>query len=94
MKNTTGDLRNKEVINVCDGARLGYIVDVIFDTCDGKISAIVVPGADCGLFCISKKNDITVPWCAIEKIGEDTILVRLPEAEICCPEPKKKKGVF
>ena len=39
------DLREKEVINICDGERLGFVEDVVFGLCPGKISHIIVPGA-------------------------------------------------
>ena len=41
---TFSELRRKEVINICDGARLGCICDLELDQCTGVISAIVVPG--------------------------------------------------
>ena len=94
MNSCTNDLRNKEVVNVCNGARLGYIVDIIFDVSDGKITAIVVPGESCGVFGLSHKEDITIPWCNIEKIGEDIILVRLLSCPFPPPPPPKKKGLF
>lgn len=31
-------MRDKEVINICDGKRLGYINDVEIDSCDGRFS--------------------------------------------------------
>lgn len=93
MNSCTNDLRNKEVVNVCDGAKLGYIVDVIFDVCDGRITAIVVPGESCGVLGLSHREDITIPWCNIEKIGEDIILVKL-DAPACPTPPPKKKGLF
>ena len=37
------ELREKEVINVCDGERIGFVEDMIFDLCKGCISHIVVP---------------------------------------------------
>ena len=92
------DMRDKEVINVCDGRRLGYVIDVEFDLCDGHICAIVVPG-ECNMLGFSKTDDIVIPWDKIERIGEDTILVRInvvPQNDCCCPEErkKKKKGLF
>lgn len=38
------DLREKEVINICDGERLVFVEDVEFDLCTGKITHIIVPG--------------------------------------------------
>lgn len=89
----TTDLRDKEVINVCDGKRLGYISDVEFDVCEGRICAIVVPG-ECNILGFSKGEDIVIPWDKIERIGDDTILVKvpcMPPAADCCPEERKKK---
>ena len=70
----TENFREKEVVNISDGKRLGYITEVEFDICSGKITAIVV-GCAGGIFGKGKK-DIIIPWCNIEKIGEDIILVR------------------
>lgn len=30
------ELKQKEVINVCDGCRLGYVTDLELDVCTGK----------------------------------------------------------
>lgn len=94
----TADLRDKEVINICDGKRLGYVIDVEIDLCDGKIIAIVVPG-ECNMLGFGKGNDIVIPWDKIDCIGEDTILVRVSELAFrdpCCydEQKKKKKGLF
>ena len=42
-------LKCKEVVNICDGARLGFVSDVEVDLKNGRIAAIVVPGP-CKLF--------------------------------------------
>ena len=75
MKNCrTENFREKVVVDTACGKRLGYVCEVEFDVCSGKITAIVVKG-ESGLFGKGKK-DLTIPWCNIEKIGEDIILVR------------------
>ena len=38
------DLRRKEVINICDGCRLGYVADVDIRIPEGQVVAIVVYG--------------------------------------------------
>ena len=43
------ELHCREVINLCDGARMGEVCDLVFDPACGQISAIVVPSAS-GLF--------------------------------------------
>lgn len=41
MANTTFcELREKEIINICDGARLGCICDLEIDDCTGTICSI------------------------------------------------------
>ena len=46
-------LRDKEVINVCDGRRLGYIFDVEINAALGSVVAIVVL-FDCRVFGFGK----------------------------------------
>ena len=38
------DFRHKEVINIKDGKKLGYVQDVCADLENGKIVSIIVPG--------------------------------------------------
>ena len=70
------DMHNKEVINIHDGTRLGFVDDVEVDTCTAQIVAIVVFGRKklCGI--LGKEPDIVIHWKEIEVIGEDTILVK------------------
>lgn len=71
------DLRAKEVINVCDGRRMGNIIDIIIDCNCAVVRGIVVP-YDKGFFNFFKSNqDIFIPWHRICKIGKDVILVEL-----------------
>ncbi|MBQ8509942.1 MAG: YlmC/YmxH family sporulation protein [Clostridia bacterium] len=69
------DFRNKEVINLCDGTRLGFVCDVEIDLDCGNVIAILVPG-DGRLFSFGKCPPIRILWCDIERIGDDVILVR------------------
>ena len=88
---STCDLRNKEVINLCDGTRLGCPTDFEFDVRDGKITAIIIAGQG-GFLGFGQSEDIVIPWCKIECIGEDAILVRIQSGErICHYEDKKRK---
>ncbi len=70
------ELRNKEVINIRDGSLLGCVCDLEFNACSGEITAIVLPGNGI-LASLSPKNRIVIPWCDIERIGKDTVLVRI-----------------
>lgn len=82
------DFREKEVINVCDGKKLGCVGEVEFNVCDGKLTAIVVP-VEGGFLGLGGKERIVIPWDKIVRIGEDVILVN---AEGLLPLPCKKKG--
>ena len=69
------DFKHKEVININDGRRLGYVQDVCADLKTGAIVSIIVPGGNKLLSMFSSSNDITIPWDKIYCIGEDIILV-------------------
>jgi len=70
-------LRQKEVVNIADGARLGFICDLVLDVCSGRICAIVVPGPSRFAFFFRGERDQVIPWKNIRKIGEDVILVEV-----------------
>ncbi len=83
------DFCEKEVINLTDGARLGCVSDILFDPECGKILAIIVPGRKDSFF--DRGCEYEIPWCDIERIGDDFIFVRF------CPPlkpPCKKRGFF
>ncbi len=56
------DFKHKEVVNINDGKRLGYVQDVCADLESGMITAIIVPGGNKVLNIFSQANDITIPW--------------------------------
>ena len=74
------DLRDKDVINICDGRRLGCVDDVEVDINSGRLVSIVVP-CDGRLFGFGKSRSLVILWDSIEKIGDDTILVKIDAKE-------------
>lgn len=89
---TTDELRKLEIVNLCDGKRLGYATDFVFDRDDARILSLILPGSD-GFFGIGKEDGLEIPWRMIECFGEDTILVRLSQQELSacsCTKQKKK----
>ena len=78
---TTTDLFCMEVINLCDGGKLGYPSALEFCAEDGKVTAILIP-RDCGFLGLGKAERYRIPWCRIECIGEDTVLVKLTATEL------------
>ena len=72
------DLRCKEVINICDGCRLGYVADVELKLPEGQVCAIIVygPFRFFGLF--GRGEEYYIPWECIQRVGDDIILVDKP----------------
>lgn len=71
------DFKHKEVINISDGRRIGYVQDVCADLETGKITSIIVPGSNKLLNMFSGNNDIVIQWQDIKCIGDDVILVEI-----------------
>lgn len=71
------DFKQKEVISMSDGKILGFVVDVHADFGSGEINSIIVAKTGKLFSSIVGKNNITIPWSKIKKIGEDVILVDL-----------------
>jgi len=80
------DLKNKEVICICNGCRLGFVSEVEFDICSGRIVAVLVPG-EMKIFSFGRCEEIRIYWDQIEKIGPDIILVDIKPEELL---PKKR----
>jgi len=74
----TSELREREVVNILDGKRLGLASDLEIEMETGKIKAIIVPGPGKFLWLFGKNEDFVIPWERILKIGVDVILVDLP----------------
>lgn len=71
------DFKHKEVVNITNGKRLGYVQDVCADLESGTITHIIVPGNSKLLNLFSQNNDIVIPWQKIKCIGDDLILVEI-----------------
>ena len=84
------DMHNKEVINVCDGLRLGYVDDVEVDTFTAQLVAIVIHGRSKCMGLLGHEEDIVIPWRNIQVIGEETILVNQAPPP-GCPVPRRRK---
>lgn len=77
MNNKGLDFKHKEVINITDGKRLGFVQDVTANLETGIITSIIVPGSNKVFKMFSGSNDIVIPWDKIKCIGEDVILVEI-----------------
>ena len=85
-------LRDREVINVCDGKRLGYIYDAEINVTTGAVTAIVVL-FDCRVMGFGKCEELVIPWDKIQCFGTDAVLVCVgPEIYGKCAVEGKKSG--
>lgn len=93
---TTRQLSCMEVINLCDGAKLGCPTDFEVDIDEGCIVAMLLP-KDMGFLGFGKSEMYRICWKSIQCIGEDTILIKLTSAELtaclCRPTGPRKRGI-
>lgn len=75
MRTRVGELRCKEVINVTDGSRYGYVGDAEVDLESGQIQALIVPGRLRLFGLLGREPERVFPWLSVKRFGEDIILV-------------------
>ena len=69
------EIRDKEIININNGERMGYAYDFELDLDQGIIVGIVMSGTSKVLGLFGRSEDLIIDWRNIIKIGTDTILV-------------------
>ena len=75
------ELREKEVVNVCDGERLGNICDIDYEERTGRICTLVIPGP-CKIFgIIGRDSEYLIPYECVKRIGADVVLVEIEAAK-------------
>lgn len=88
---TFGELRSKDLVNACDGKKIGRASDLVFDVQSGKIRGIIAPFSKKS-WC-NKGQDVFIPFKCIVKFGQDVVLVDMN----CHVDPGKpdckEKGV-
>ena len=84
------DFRRKEVSNIHDGARLGFVADLDVRIPEGQVLALVVygPARFFGLF--GRGEEFYIPWDCIQRIGEDIVLIDKP-FQRRTPEPEGRR---
>jgi len=72
------DIRQKDVINICDGKKLGKPIDLVLNE-NACVEALVVPGGNGGFlgFFKQEREGIIIPWNRVRRIGDDVILVEV-----------------
>ena len=76
------DCRNKEVVNICDCRKLGFVSDVEFCPKTGVISALIIPGPPRLFGSKCREQELMIPFRCIKQIGEEIILVELNPREL------------
>ena len=92
MESRIAELRDKEVIDVSDGSRFGYVGDVEVDLETGKIRSLVVPGRLRLFGLLGREEARLVPWEAVRSFGEDIILVETGGPSGGASRGKKHRG--
>ncbi|RXZ77303.1 YlmC/YmxH family sporulation protein [Paenibacillaceae bacterium] len=83
------DFQTKDVINIVDGKKLGFISDLALDLHNGRIDSIVVPSNSKFFGLFGGGTEVVIPWRNIVKIGEDVVLVRLEEIGVYRPSEQE-----
>lgn len=85
METSFVEIKQKDVVNIKDGKKLGRTTDIIFTYPEGRVMGIVVPGKKGFLFF---KSELFIDLRNVVKIGEDAVLVDI----FCAPKPTKEGG--
>ena len=75
MRTRIAELRWKEVVDVQNGSRFGYVEDLEVDLGSGQVRALVLPGRRRLFGLLGREEDRYIPWESVRRFGEDTILV-------------------
>ena len=76
------DLKQKEVINIRDGSRHGFVADVEINVKTGSVEAIIVPGPARLLGVFGREQEFKIPWGAIKRIGDDLIIIEAETGDV------------
>lgn len=85
------EIRNKEVINICSGCKIGYVCDCEIEVQSGRIETLIVPGKLKCFGLLGREDDYVIPWDKISIIGNDLIMV---DFEVPRKRRKKEKHRF
>ena len=71
------DIMEKEIINVKNGKRMGFITDIDMDINEGKIMSFKITGDGSRNIFSRGYEEESISWGDILKIGCDTIIVNI-----------------
>ena len=70
------ELRQKEVIDITEGIKIGFVDDIEIDTETASVIALVVYGRPRFLGLFGRDEDMIIHCDEISVIGRDTILIK------------------
>ncbi|MEJ8554974.1 YlmC/YmxH family sporulation protein [Tepidibacter sp. Z1-5] len=73
------DMMEKEVVNINNGKKLGFISDIEFDMGEGRIKSLIIVNEGSKNYLLSRGEACAVSWNNIIKIGHDMILVKIDQ---------------
>jgi len=82
VKCRLSELRNKEVINIKNGARLGYVDDIELETETASVKSFIVYGRTRFFGFFGREDDLIITCDEIEVVGIDTILISADDAKL------------
>ena len=68
------DIQDKNIIDLSDGSFLGNIIDAEISN-DGKVVKFIIYNRCKFMGILKGKEEVSISWNQIKKIGTDTILV-------------------
>ena len=78
------EIRRKDVVNICDGKKLGKPIDLVLND-SACAEALVVPGRSGGLLGLLRQDreGCVIDWERVRRIGDDVILVEVDADRGC-----------
>lgn len=83
-------LRNKEVVDLRTGEKIGFADDVELDTSQGRVISLIIYGRPRAMGLMGRDDDVVIKCDDIRLIGEDTILVETAGLARSSKEPRYK----
>jgi YlmC/YmxH family sporulation protein len=83
-------LRNKEIVNIRTGMKIGYVDDVEIDTVNGSVVSLIVFGKPRAFGLMGRDDSIVIKCSDIQLIGDDTILVNFDFSSKCTKSKEYK----
>lgn len=87
-------LKRKEVIDIRNGERLGFIDDVEINTETSETIALIIYGRERFFGLWGRESDIIIPCSQIDVIGDDVILISVERNNICTKYTKPKNKIL